>query len=107
MENTLKRLLNAEAEAEKNVATASAQREKIVEQALKQARQAEVDFRAQLPDLKQAFIEKAQHRATQTIAELNQRYDERKAKLQEIAEQQQYKAVNAAVNIVLNVGRTQ
>jgi len=107
MENTLKRLLNAEAEAEKNVANASVQREQIVEQALKEAHQAEINFRDQLPNFKKTFVEKAQQRAEQTIAELNKRYDERKTKLREMAEQQQYKAVDATVNIVLKVGTNQ
>ncbi|WP_353573158.1 hypothetical protein [Candidatus Albibeggiatoa sp. nov. BB20] len=104
MENTLKRLLNAEAEAEKTVADASAKREHIVEQALKEAHQAEINFRDQLPDLKKVFVEKAHQRAEQSIAELNKRYDERKIKLREMAEQHQYKAVDATVEIVLQAG---
>jgi vacuolar-type H+-ATPase subunit H len=104
MENTLKRLLNAETQAEKTVADASAKREKIVEQALREAHQAEITFRDQLPDIKKSFVTKAQQRAEQSIAELNKRYNERKTKLREMAEQHQYKAVDATVDIVLQVG---
>jgi V/A-type H+/Na+-transporting ATPase subunit G/H len=102
MESSLKRLLEAELQAEQQVNAASQQREQIIAQALQAAQELEHNFRHQLPDLKAAQLEKAKQKATQTIAELHKRYEGRKARLRELSEQQQHKAVSATLALVID-----
>lgn len=97
MENTLKRLLAVETEAEQLVADANTQREHIVQQALQESRTLEEQFKTQLPEIQASFLKKAQARATQTIAEMNKRHEEKKAQLQALAEENQHKALEAAI----------
>lgn len=100
MESSLKRLLEAELQAEQQVNAASQQREQIIEQAIQAAQESERNFREQLPDLKTAQLEKAKQRAAQTIAELHKRYESRKARLRELSEQHQHKAIAATLTLV-------
>lgn len=106
MENTLKRLLTVETEAEQLVAKAQTEREQFIQQALQDAHQAEQEFKAKLPTLHANFIEKAEVRATQSIAELNKRYEERKVRLRSLAEENQHKALEAAVHLLMQVGKS-
>ena len=105
MENTLKRLLTVETEAEQLVAKAQFEREQLIQQALQEAHQTEQDFKAKLPALHASFLEKAEAQATQTIAELNKRYEERKVRLHHLAEENQHKALEAAVHLLMQVGK--
>lgn len=105
MENTLKRLLTVETEAEQLVAKAQTEREQLIQQALQDTHQAEQEFKAKLPALHAGFIEKAEVRATQTIAELNKRYEERKVRLHGLAEENQHKALEAAIHLLMQVGK--
>jgi V/A-type H+/Na+-transporting ATPase subunit G/H len=105
MEKTLKRLLLVETEAEELVAKAQNQREQLIEQALQEAHELEQQRQAKLPELQASFLEKAETRATQTIAELNKRYEERKIRLHQLAEDNQQKALEAAVHLLMQVGQ--
>jgi delta 1-pyrroline-5-carboxylate dehydrogenase len=60
MENTLKRLLSVETEAEQLVAKTQTEREQIIQQALQEAHQAEQQFKAKIPELKAHFLEKTE-----------------------------------------------
>jgi len=106
MENTLKRLLTVETEAEQLIAQVQKQREQIIQQALEEAHQAEQQFQAKIPEIQASFLKKTETRATQTIAELNKRYEERKERLRYLADENQQKALEAAVNLLMQVGKT-
>ncbi|RKZ50556.1 MAG: ATPase [Candidatus Parabeggiatoa sp. nov. 3] len=103
MENTLKRLLLVETEAEERVAKAQTEREQLIQQALQKAH--ELEQHAKIPELQASFLKKAETRATQTIAELNKRYEERKERLRQLAEDNQQKALEAAVHLLMQVGK--
>ncbi len=104
MEDTLKRLLSVETKAEQLVSTMQAQREDIIKQALQEAHQAEQHFQESIPSIKAHFLEKAEERATQSIAELSQRYGERQARLRVLAEDNQQNALKAAVQLLVEIG---
>jgi vacuolar-type H+-ATPase subunit H len=106
MEDTLKRLLLVENEAEQEVVKANANREQIIQQALDEAHQAEQQLiKAKIPEIHANWLDKAQGQANQTIAELNKRYEERKARLRVLAEENQPKALDAAVQLLMQVGK--
>jgi len=105
MENTLKRLLSVETQAEQQVTQANTKREQIIQQALQEAHQNEQRFTAQIPQLHDTFLQKAEIHATQTIAELHKRYTERKLNLRSLAEENQQKALEAAVHLLMQVGK--
>lgn len=106
MENTLKRLLTVETEAEQLVAKAQSEREQLIQQALQEAHQAEQQFNAKIPEWRASLLTKAETRATQTLAELNKRYEERKQRLYNLAEENQPKALEAAVQLLMQVGES-
>lgn len=97
MEDTLKRLLDAEVHAEKLVQEADGERERIMRQALADARAAEAQFEARIPELRAAFVSKSEGRAEQTVSELKRRYAERSKYLRALAEEREA----AAIEVVL------
>lgn len=101
MDEMLKRLLEVELHAEKLVEEAKAKREKITRQALADARTAEERFSARVPEIRGAFMEKAQARASQTIRELQRRYDERNKELRRMGEQHERDAIETAVAMII------
>lgn len=105
MEDTLKRLLDAELRAEEVVAGADAERERLIDQALADARAVEAQFEARLPDLRASFLGKAETRAAQAIHELERRYAERSRQLREMAQQREREALRAALELVLDPAR--
>lgn len=107
MEDTLKRLLTVETEAEQLVAKAQTEREQIIQQALQESHLAEQQFKAKIPQIRTNLLEKAGERATQSIAELNKRYLEREQNLHHLATDNQSKALEAAVHLLMQVGQPQ
>ncbi len=105
MEDTLKRLLIVETEAEQLVAKANSKRETIIQQALEEAHQMEVQFKTKLPDFHAGWLKKAQVRANQTVAELQKRYEEKQEKLRNLADENQAKALQAALQLLMQVGQ--
>lgn len=101
MDDTLKRLLDAELRAEHVVQEAKVKREEITRQALEEARHAEQRFHSRVSELHGAFVDKAKARAEQTIAELQRRYDERSKELRKSAETRENDAVEAALTLLL------
>ncbi len=101
MEDTLKDLLDAEAEAEKIVTAGERERDQIIQQATNDARALEQQFVDRLPELHASFNAKAEERAEQAIAEIKLRYDERNKELRELAEQHAEEAVESALNLIL------
>jgi V/A-type H+-transporting ATPase subunit G/H len=101
MDNTLQRLLDAELRAEKLAQHAEAERERIIQGALLEAQAEEERFKARIPELHAAFVDKAESRAEQTIAELKRRYDERHAQLRDLAQEREDDALEAAFAVLI------
>ncbi len=105
MEDTLQRLLAAELRAEKIASQAEEAQERIVAQAMADAKAENERFTARVPDLHRAFIAKAEERAEQNIAELRRRYDERHVQLRDQAEQREDEAMEVAFQILIDARR--
>jgi len=103
MEDTLKRLLDAEVRAEQEVDEAKAARTKLVKHTLDSVHAEEQQFEARLPELHADFLAKAETRAQQTIGELKRRYEERTAQLRDLAHEHEQDALNAALRILTRV----
>jgi vacuolar-type H+-ATPase subunit H len=102
MEKTLQRLLDAEMKAEQIHQKATADREQVIQEAMREARAEEERFETRLPELHNSFLEKANQRAEQTIAELKRRYDERHAQLRKYAESREDEALDAAFAVLID-----
>ena len=98
----LKDLLEAEAEAEAIVTAGEEERDRIIQKALDDALDMERQFKDRLPEMQQSFIDKAQERAAQTIAEMKLRYDERNKMLRELAGKHEKEALENAVDFILD-----
>ena len=101
MDETLNRLLAAETEAERLVEAALAEKDRVTNAALAEAHAAEQRFAARVPEIHAAFLDRARDRASQTIAELRRRYDERNKVLRNMAEEHEPEAVSAALAMLL------
>lgn len=102
VDDTLKRLLEAEMRAEKLAQDAEQEQERIIQTAMREARAEDERFTARIPDLHRAHINKAEERAEQTVAELKRRYDERHVQLRNMAEQREQEALEAAFALLLD-----
>lgn len=102
MDDTLQRLLDAEMRAEKIARQAEADRENIIQGALMEARAEEERFESRIPELHDSFIDKADSRAEQTVAELKRRYDERHAQLRNMADEREDDALEAAFALLID-----
>jgi vacuolar-type H+-ATPase subunit H len=105
MDDTLKRLLDAERRAEKIARDAEQEQERIIQAAIRDARADEERFTSRIPDLHRGFINKAEERAEQTIAELKRRYEERHVQLRGSAENREDEALEAAFALLLDPAR--
>ena len=104
MEDALKRLLEAEALADAEVTRASGERERIIQDALEQARIARDQFASGVADLRAPYLAQAEDRAAQAIAELRRKYDERGRMLRTQAEAREAAAIEAAMAVMLDPG---
>ncbi len=102
MDETLKRLLEVELQAEQITRDADRARERMVQEALVEARAEEARFEARIPELHAAFLEKAELRAQQTISELQRRYDEHHTTIRELAAEHEIEALEAALQFLLD-----
>ena len=102
MDETLKRLLEAELRAETIARQADEARERLIQSALLAARAEEDRFEARLPELHSGFLEKAKARAEQTNSELKRRYDERHTQLRNLAETREEEALEAAFALLID-----
>lgn len=105
VEDELKRLLDAELRAEALVEQANTEREAVIHKALEDARIAEERFEARIPELRASFLEKAEDRAAQAVAELARRYEERTERLRSLAHDREREAIDAAAALVLDPDR--
>ena len=106
MENTLRRLLSAESSAERTVAKANIEREQRIQQALHEAHIMEENFKKRIPKIREDFLKKSEIQAEQTRAELEKRYEEKKSYLRNLAEENQEKALEAAINLIMREGQS-
>jgi len=102
MEDHLKRLLEAEARAQSLIDEASAERERMLDEALANARETEARFATGLDALREPYLKEAQSRAALATAELARKYDERQRNLREMAARHEQEAVDAALNLLLD-----
>ncbi|MEJ2455436.1 MAG: ATPase [Candidatus Thiodiazotropha sp.] len=102
MEESLQRLLDAETKAQKIHLRAEEARERSIQDALKEAKRKEDHFESRIPELHKNFMDKAESRAEQTIAELKKRFNERHAQLREYAEVREDDALDAAFAVLID-----
>jgi vacuolar-type H+-ATPase subunit H len=102
MDESLQRLLDAEQRAQEIVHKAEDQRQKVIQQALSEARNEEERFEMRIPELHESFVSKAQTRAEQTVDELKLRYDEHHLHLRRLADERDEEAFEAAFAILVD-----
>jgi vacuolar-type H+-ATPase subunit H len=102
MNDSLYDLLKVEKEAEQIVLEGEKERENIRQKALDDANATIKQFNARLPELHQSFLDKANERAEQSIAELKLRYTERNQELRQLAEAHEKDALNEAIDLLLH-----
>lgn len=102
MEESLQRLLDAETKAQEIHRKAEAARERIIQEALQEAKAKEEQFESRIPELHKGHLEKADARAEQTIAELKKRFNEHHAQLREYAEVRERDALEAAFAVLID-----
>jgi vacuolar-type H+-ATPase subunit H len=105
MDDTLKHLLATETGARELVEKAQTDSEHLVQTALHEARQQEQRFAARVPELHAAFLDKADQRASQTVAEMERRFQERLTQLRDAAETHEDTALAAAFRELLGQNR--
>ncbi|MGQ9685491.1 MAG: hypothetical protein ACUVT2_04175 [Thiobacillaceae bacterium] len=102
MEDALQRLLDAEAKAEAIIEDAARERERLINEALQSAREAESRFESSIQVLRAPYLKEAESRAEQTVAELTRKYEERQRALRELAARHEEEAVAAAMGLLLD-----
>ena len=102
MDDQLQRLLEAEARAQAVIDAASQERQRIIDDALAAARDAEARFEAGRAELRAPFLNEAHGRADQAVAELTRKYEERQRNLRELAARHEPEAVDAALTLLLD-----
>ena len=102
MDDQLQRLLEVEARAQALIDDASQQRQRMIEEALAAVREAEARFEAGRAALRAPFLNEAQGRAEQVVAELARKYAERQRTLRELASRHETEAVDAALALLLH-----
>lgn len=105
MEDALKRLLDAEARAEAIIDNAARERDRMINETLEAAREAESRFEANRPDLRWPYIKEAEARSEQAAAELTRKYEERQRVLRDLATRHEEEAVTAAMGLLLDTQR--
>ena len=100
VDESLKRLLDAETEAENIIAHADQERQAIIEQARHDVQASEQQLAERIKDIHASFLAQAEQRAQQTIVELKRRHTERTNALRAAALEQEHRALDAAVKIL-------
>ncbi len=105
MQDELQRLLDTELQAEALVKEAELRREQMINQARDDARSAERQFEARLPELRAAFLQKAEERAVQAVAGQDRRYGERSEQLRRLTQEREREAIGAAIALLIDPDR--
>ncbi len=100
----LRRLLDAEAQAELIIARADEERKNIVEQARQEILAAEQRHAKRLQEIRASFLAQAEQRAQQTISEMKRRHAERAAALRASAARMEQRALDAAIDLLTGTG---
>lgn len=103
-EETLKRLLDAEARAEEVIARADEERRKIIEEAEREIRASEQRHAEHVREIRASYIAQAETRAQQTITELKRRHAERAAAMRTAAASMEAHALDTAVALLTGAG---
>jgi len=103
-EETLKRLLDAEARAEQVIAHADEERRNIVAQAEQEIRASEQRHAEHVREIRASYLTQAEQRAQQTITELKRRHAEHAAALRTAAASMEVRALDAAVELLTATG---
>ncbi len=106
VDETLKRLLDAEAKAEQVVARADEERQAIIEQARQEAHTTEVHHDKRVAEIHAAFHAQAEQRAQQSVAELQRRYAEHILALRASAKRQEQQAIEDALALLTGSGKS-
>lgn len=104
MDDPLQRLLEAEARAQAVIDAAARERQRVIDEALAAVRDAEARFETGRAALRAPFLNEAQGRADQAVAELTRKYGERQRMLRELASRHESEAVEAALGLLLDPG---
>jgi len=104
-DSVLKRLIQAELDAQKRVDEAFKERDEMVDGALEEARAAEERFKRRIPDLHDSFVKKAEQDAQQASAEVERRYQESADRLRSMARGAEDEALALAMAILLDPER--
>jgi V/A-type H+-transporting ATPase subunit G/H len=99
-EESLKRLLDAEARAEEIIARADEERGKIIAEAEQEILASEQRHAEHVREIRANYIAQAEQRAEQTITELKRRHAERAAALRTAATSMEAHALEAAVALL-------
>lgn len=102
MDDTLQRLLDAEMKAETLAKQAEEAHEQTIQEAVAEARERDEAFVAGIPDLREAWVRRAEERAVKTIAEIERRYGERHERLRDTAEEREDEALDAAFQMLID-----
>ncbi len=97
----LKRLLDAEAQAERIIARADEERQHAVEEAKQEILAAEQRHAGRIRDMRASFLAQAEQRAQQTITELQRRHAERADALRAAAASAEARALDAALDLFI------
>lgn len=100
VDETLKRLLEAEAKAEQIIARADEERQSIIEQAKRDARVAEQQHAERMAEIHASFLAQAEQRAQQTIVELQRRHEEQVHSLRSSAQRNEQQALADAIALL-------
>lgn len=101
MEDILKRLLAAEKDAEDKVEAADTARRQIIQDALDEARRAELEFEKQAEARRRPFLATAEEGAQRRIAELEAESAARMRSLRALAAGNEESAVEGALALIL------
>jgi V/A-type H+/Na+-transporting ATPase subunit G/H len=102
VDDSLKRLLDAEARAREIIDAATRDRQRMLDEALAAANEAQVRFEQGRTELRAPFLTEARSRAEQSVAELSRKYEERQKGLRDMASRHEQEAARAALEFVLN-----
>lgn len=102
MDDSLQRLLDAEARAQAIIEHASQERQRMIEATLAAVRDAEARFESGRAELRAPYLNEARVRAEQAVAELARKYGERQRTLRELASRHESEAVDAALALLLD-----
>jgi vacuolar-type H+-ATPase subunit H len=105
MEDALKRLLDAEAKAETIIENAARERDRLINETLESAREAEARFEAGRNELRAPYLKEAESRAEQAVGEMTRKYEERQRSLRDLASRHEEEAVKAAMGLLLDPQR--